>query len=159
MMSTSPATKHEQQNPGADIPYERFLDCIHCGLCTASCPTEATVFGSREELLKEARKRIEAAPELYRNHVWGETEAGGTNVLTISDVDIPLPNTVPTDALPERTWAALKTVPYAFIGAGVGMLGLRWIMGRRNELREAEARAQAARAEEEAKAAAEEREE
>ncbi len=127
--------------------------------CTAACPTEATVFGSREELLKEARKRIEAAPELYRNHVWGETEAGGTNVLTISDVDIPLPNTVPTDALPERTWAALRTVPYACIGAGVGMLGLRWIMGRRNELREAEARAQAARAEEEARAAAEECEE
>jgi len=23
----------------AHIPYERFLDCVHCGLCTASCPT------------------------------------------------------------------------------------------------------------------------
>ncbi len=27
------------QNPGAGIEYERFLDCVHCGLCTASCPT------------------------------------------------------------------------------------------------------------------------
>lgn len=26
-------------NPGAGIQYERFLDCVHCGLCTASCPT------------------------------------------------------------------------------------------------------------------------
>jgi glycolate oxidase iron-sulfur subunit len=26
-------------NPGAGIDYERFLDCVHCGLCTASCPT------------------------------------------------------------------------------------------------------------------------
>ncbi|MCA9187836.1 MAG: heterodisulfide reductase-related iron-sulfur binding cluster [Pirellulaceae bacterium] len=26
-------------NPGAGIPYELFLDCVHCGLCTASCPT------------------------------------------------------------------------------------------------------------------------
>jgi glycolate oxidase iron-sulfur subunit len=26
-------------NPGASIVYERFLDCVHCGLCTASCPT------------------------------------------------------------------------------------------------------------------------
>ncbi len=26
-------------NPGADIPYEHFLDCVHCGLCTAACPT------------------------------------------------------------------------------------------------------------------------
>jgi glycolate oxidase iron-sulfur subunit len=25
--------------PGASIDYELFLDCVHCGLCTASCPT------------------------------------------------------------------------------------------------------------------------
>ena len=24
---------------GTTIPYERFLDCVHCGLCTAACPT------------------------------------------------------------------------------------------------------------------------
>jgi len=24
---------------GGDIDYERFLDCVHCGLCTAACPT------------------------------------------------------------------------------------------------------------------------
>lgn len=24
---------------GSGIEYERFLDCVHCGLCTASCPT------------------------------------------------------------------------------------------------------------------------
>lgn len=28
-------------NPGAGIDYELFLDCVHCGLCTASCPTYA----------------------------------------------------------------------------------------------------------------------
>jgi len=27
------------KNPGAGIDYELFLDCVHCGLCTASCPT------------------------------------------------------------------------------------------------------------------------
>lgn len=26
-------------NPGAGIDYDLFLDCVHCGLCTASCPT------------------------------------------------------------------------------------------------------------------------
>lgn len=32
-----PATRH----PGVRdaVPVERFLDCIHCGLCTSSCPT------------------------------------------------------------------------------------------------------------------------
>src|SRR6187200_3412359 len=27
------------RNPGAGIDYGLFLDCVHCGLCTASCPT------------------------------------------------------------------------------------------------------------------------
>ena len=31
----------EETNPGAGINYERFLDCVHCGLCTAACPTYA----------------------------------------------------------------------------------------------------------------------
>lgn len=26
-------------NPGAGIDYNYFLDCVHCGLCTAACPT------------------------------------------------------------------------------------------------------------------------
>ncbi len=39
-MTTTPA----QGNPtlpviGQTIPYDRFLDCVHCGLCTAACPT------------------------------------------------------------------------------------------------------------------------
>lgn len=35
----------ESSNPAADatssggIPYDRFLDCVHCGLCTSACPT------------------------------------------------------------------------------------------------------------------------
>src|ERR1700721_1456114 len=24
---------------GANIDYGRFLDCVHCGLCTSACPT------------------------------------------------------------------------------------------------------------------------
>ena len=26
-------------NPGSDIDYRLFLDCVHCGLCTSACPT------------------------------------------------------------------------------------------------------------------------
>jgi glycolate oxidase iron-sulfur subunit len=33
------AAKPPAVNPGADIEYQLFLDCVHCGLCTASCPT------------------------------------------------------------------------------------------------------------------------
>ena len=36
-----PATQVDSPkvNPGARIDYQHLLDCIHCGLCTASCPT------------------------------------------------------------------------------------------------------------------------
>jgi len=27
------------QNPGKGIDFNHFLDCVHCGLCTSSCPT------------------------------------------------------------------------------------------------------------------------
>lgn len=37
MPSDSPTSKPSV--PGAAIPYQRFLDCVHCGLCTSSCPT------------------------------------------------------------------------------------------------------------------------
>ncbi|MFH1303807.1 MAG: heterodisulfide reductase-related iron-sulfur binding cluster [Planctomycetota bacterium] len=32
-------SKDPAQVPGSEIPYEKFLDCIHCGLCTSACPT------------------------------------------------------------------------------------------------------------------------
>ncbi len=39
-MTHSPApTPAASNNPGAGIEYQRFLDCVHCGLCTAACPT------------------------------------------------------------------------------------------------------------------------
>lgn len=31
-----------EQKTGADIDYGLFLDCVHCGLCTSSCPTYVT---------------------------------------------------------------------------------------------------------------------
>ena len=30
---------HPVPRVGGDIDYEKFLDCVHCGLCTAACPT------------------------------------------------------------------------------------------------------------------------
>ena len=30
---------HNQIRVGASIDYDRFLDCVHCGLCTSACPT------------------------------------------------------------------------------------------------------------------------
>src|SRR3990170_2136337 len=38
-MSDSPTTIATPANPGAAIDYDLLLDCVHCGLCTAACPT------------------------------------------------------------------------------------------------------------------------
>jgi glycolate oxidase iron-sulfur subunit len=36
---TPPGDSMPTARVGADIEYEKFLDCVHCGLCTAACPT------------------------------------------------------------------------------------------------------------------------
>jgi formate dehydrogenase iron-sulfur subunit len=54
--------------------------------CAEACPVEALSFGTRAEMLKEAHSRIQAHPERYVDHVYGETEVGGTSVLFISAV-------------------------------------------------------------------------
>ena len=54
--------------------------------CTEVCPRNAVVFGRRSELLKEAKKRIVESPGRYVAKVYGETDAGGTQVLYLSHV-------------------------------------------------------------------------
>ncbi len=52
--------------------------------CSTACPAGAITFGKREDLLKIARKRIEAEPERYLDHIYGEKEIGGTNVFYLT---------------------------------------------------------------------------
>jgi formate dehydrogenase iron-sulfur subunit len=84
-----------------DIPayeYQKALDpritkCTMCSPrlkegklpgCVEACPTEALVFGRRDELIKVARGRISAYPDRYVDHIYGEHEMGGTNWLYLS---------------------------------------------------------------------------
>ena len=54
--------------------------------CVENCPGEALMFGTRRELITEARRRIAETPDMYYNHIYGETEAGGTSFLYLSPV-------------------------------------------------------------------------
>jgi formate dehydrogenase iron-sulfur subunit len=54
--------------------------------CAEACPVGALSFGTRVEMLEEAYTRIQQHPERYIDHVYGETEAGGTSILFISTV-------------------------------------------------------------------------
>lgn len=102
--------------------------------CTESCPTGATIFGEREELLAEAHHRIRKHSELYRPVVWGETEVGGTAVLYISDQDLSFltqGRQLPDTPLPRLTAPAMRSVPFTFLGVGVFMVSLHWVIRRR----------------------------
>jgi Fe-S-cluster-containing dehydrogenase component len=54
--------------------------------CAGACPREALVFGRRDELLQEAHRRLAEQPGKYVPKVYGESDAGGTQVLMLSHV-------------------------------------------------------------------------
>ncbi|WP_461209308.1 sulfate respiration complex iron-sulfur protein HmcB [Desulfocurvus sp. DL9XJH121] len=82
--------------------------------CVEACPKGALRFGARDELIKYARRRIEAHPDRYLDHIYGETEMGGTNWLYISGApfsDLGLPEDLGVTSAPELTSGALAAVP------------------------------------------------
>ncbi len=107
--------------------------------CAAVCPTGATRFGEREELIAEARQRIAQNPGGYVNHIYGLNEAGGTGVLFVADVpfeSLGLSSKIPSRPLPAYTWQVLSKVP-DFVTVAAGLLyGIYWITGRRENVRQ-----------------------
>lgn len=57
--------------------------------CTEVCPREAVIFGPLTELQAEARRRLAEKPAEYQPKVYGEEEAGGTQVLYLSSAKVP----------------------------------------------------------------------
>jgi len=101
--------------------------------CVEACPTQALIFGEREELLKLAHDRLDAHPAGYRQHVWGEEEFGGTSVLYISDVDLGSlgwPEADPA-SIPSLTHPLISKTPHIGLGVAAGLLGVNWIVKRR----------------------------
>jgi formate dehydrogenase iron-sulfur subunit len=94
-------------------------------------------FGSREEMIAEGHRRIEANPGRYLPRVWGETEFGGTSVMYVSDIPLDFLKVKPgteDETFPKLTWAALKKVPGVVVGVGALMAGTYWVIGRRMHL-------------------------
>jgi formate dehydrogenase iron-sulfur subunit len=111
--------------------------------CAAACPYGATISGTREEMLEEARTRIADDPDCYHPHIYGEHEIGGTNVLVISPVPIDevlgFNDKLGTDPVPARTWKVLSKIPTIALFAGATMTALWWLTQRRDEVRAFEA--------------------
>jgi formate dehydrogenase iron-sulfur subunit len=112
---------------------QRFRDSIQVPACVKACPADALRYGTRDEMLAEARRRIAARPEKYVDHVYGEREAGGTSVLYISAVPfekLGFP-TVGDDPYPAKSAAALGAVPPAVIALGAVLGGVYSFFRRR----------------------------
>ena len=134
-----------------DQPVPIVGKCILCadrvgsGLptaCAAVCPTGATLFGEREALVREARRRIAAHPGGYVDHVYGIDEAGGTSVLMLSPVPfehLGMQTNVPRQPLPLLTWQILSKVPSFAVVWGACLFGIHWITKRREDVRAYEA--------------------
>lgn len=76
--------------------------------CVEACPMEALSFGTRSEMLQEAKNRIAHAPDTYVSHIYGEHEVGGTSWIYLSPV--------PFDRIGFRT--DLGTTPYPVLTKG-----------------------------------------
>jgi formate dehydrogenase iron-sulfur subunit len=109
--------------------------------CVAVCPTGATIVGDRDELLEEARRRIQEEPSLYVDHVYGSEEVGGTSVLLLAGKPIgefQLPDNLQTQPLPILTHRVLSRIPDLVLLGGALLGGIWWLTNRRDEVAAAE---------------------
>jgi len=109
--------------------------------CSEICPTGATKFGDRDDLIKEAYTRMAADPTKYVNKVYGLEEVGGTSLLYLSG--IPFENLGFNTKLQKApmsllTWNALSKIPSVFTVGGVLLYGIWWITNRREKVQEYE---------------------
>lgn len=128
-----------------DDPLPWIRKCTFCtdrmneGLepaCVKTCPTNALELGEREELIQEARKRIEKTPEKYVDHIYGENEVGGTSWLYLSPVpfkELGFPELGP-EPVTVDTERAMGAVPPVLLGVAATMAGIYWISKRRNKM-------------------------
>lgn len=126
------------------------MDRVKAGKATAcaeACPAQATIFGNRDELIREAWSRIRSDSS-YVSHIYGVEELGGACVLLISDVPFdklgfkPAPTGV--EPMPSLTASALGDSPKVVIMGGTILSALYWVTQRRREVALAEAKEKAA---------------
>jgi Fe-S-cluster-containing dehydrogenase component len=110
-----------------DMCHDRLLEG-KIPACVESCEAGALTFGTRRELIKEARNRIHENPELYFDHIYGEKEAGGTSFLYLSPVpfnEIGFNSKIQNTSYPSLSKGFLYSVPTVFILWPALLLGIQ----------------------------------
>ena len=89
--------------------------------------------------LAEAKRRIAAEPAVYHDHVYGETELGGTSVMFIAPAAaaaaaLGYKPELGERPLPELTAEALHRVPFIGLCGTAGLAGFKYALAHRAEL-------------------------
>ncbi|MBT8358448.1 MAG: 4Fe-4S dicluster domain-containing protein [Desulfobacterales bacterium] len=82
--------------------------------CVESCPKEALTYGTRTQLIKIAKQRIQKYPKRYIDHVYGEHEMGGTSWLYLTNTSfgqIGMREDLGNVSAPQLTAGPLSDVP------------------------------------------------
>ena len=105
--------------------------------CSGTCPTGALKFGTRENLLVEAKKRISANPELYEQHIYGETEVGGTSWIYLASVPFDMLglNKYREEPVTVNVQRAMGVIPFVLGGVAVLMSSIYLFIQRRAKQR------------------------
>ena len=110
--------------------------------CAEACPTGATKFGERDELITEARQRLSAAsPGQYYPKIYGIEEVGGTSMLLLAAIpfeELGVKVGLPHEPMPMLTWHALSEIPSIVSVFGILLGGVWWISHRKEEVAAAE---------------------
>ena len=96
--------------------------------CVENCPNEALTFGRRRELRSLAHQKAVASPGRYLDHLYGETEVGGTSWMYLTGIDFARADLPPLGSrpVPELTEKIQHGVFKNFVPplALFGLLGL-----------------------------------
>jgi ferredoxin len=107
--------------------------------CSEVCPRQAVIYGTRADLLAEAKRRIAESPDRYYPRVYGETDAGGTQCLYLADVPfekLGLPD-IGAEAVPNTARTVQHGIYRGFV-APVALYGVLMAVLLRNRARGAQ---------------------
>jgi len=108
-----------------DMCYDRIKNG-EIPVCVETCG-DALFFGTRRELITEARRRIAETPEMYVEKIYGETVAGGTGYLYLAPVphnELGFTRPLQNSSYPSLTKGFLYSVPSVFVLVPTLLLGI-----------------------------------